>query len=126
MRSQELVQFAKYDVSRFQSPASDLGAHASLGLLGPRAIRALSLPFFGWEGSPSKIDYRKKITLTLTSSLGTNLFEPLKTGGPRLSSNPNNVRNVWLTLGKPYTRLVLWVFVLFSQSAHMYICRRHR
>ena len=31
--------------------------------------RCPSLPFFGWEGSPTKIDYRKKV--------GTNLFYPL-------------------------------------------------
>ena len=30
---------------------------------------ALSHPFFGWEGSPAKIDYRKKGTLILTSLL---------------------------------------------------------
>ena len=30
---------------------------------------ALSHPFFGWEGSPTKIDYRKKGTLMLTSLL---------------------------------------------------------
>ena len=30
---------------------------------------ALSHPFFGWEGSPTKIDYRKKGTLILTSLL---------------------------------------------------------
>ena len=30
---------------------------------------AVSHPFFGWEGSPTKIDYRKKGTLVLTSLL---------------------------------------------------------
>ena len=37
--------------------------------LGPPAIGALSHPFFGWEGSPTKIDYIKKGTLILTSPL---------------------------------------------------------
>ena len=32
-------------------------------------LGALSHPFFGWEGSPTKIDCRKKGTLILTSPL---------------------------------------------------------
>ena len=36
------------------------------------------VPFFGWEDSPTKIDYRKKGTLTVTSlleDLGTKGFD---------------------------------------------------
>ena len=33
-------------------------------------VGALSCPFFGWEGSPTKIDYREKDTLILASLLG--------------------------------------------------------
>ena len=40
-------------------------------------LGALLQPFFGWEGSPTKIDYRKTKT-------GSNLFKPLKSGGPSL------------------------------------------
>ena len=39
-------------------------------LLDPPAIGALSHPFFGWEGSPTKIGVLNKVgTLTLTSPL---------------------------------------------------------
>ena len=46
-------------------------------LLGPPAIGALSHPFFlGWEGSPTKIDYRKKVgTLIRSSPLENLVFE---------------------------------------------------
>ena len=51
----------------------------------PRSVRLAILgppcyPFFGWEGSRSKIDYRKKGTLILTS---------LSTGGPRIGAIGN-------------------------------------
>ena len=46
---------------------------ASVGLrLGPQ-LGALLSPFFGWEGSPTKINYRKKGTLIVLTSLLENL-----------------------------------------------------
>ena len=36
-------------------------------ILGPPVVPLL--PFFGWEGSPTKIDYRKKGTFILSSLL---------------------------------------------------------
>ena len=35
----------------------------------PKGSSSALLPFFGWEGSPTKIDYIKKGTLILTSLL---------------------------------------------------------
>ena len=43
--------------------------------LNPPARRNLSHPFFGWEGSPTKIDYRKK------EKIG-HPYSKLSTGGP--------------------------------------------
>ena len=39
--------------------------------LGPASCQLLPFPFFGWEGSPTKVDYRKKsgYQLILTSLL---------------------------------------------------------
>ena len=50
---------------------------AKRGWLGPPAIGALSHPFFGWEGSPTKIDNRK------SWHPDSNIFQALKSGGPR-------------------------------------------
>ena len=47
---------------------SQKAAHFCVPNPGPPA-RCPSLPLFGWEGSPTKIDYRKKGTLILTSDL---------------------------------------------------------
>ena len=44
-----------------------------LGAGGPRARIALSHPFFGWEGSPTKIDVLKKLVPA---------YSILSTGGP--------------------------------------------
>ena len=41
--------------------------------LGPPIVPFLT-PFFGWEGSPTKIDYSKKLVPTYSS---------LSTGGPK-------------------------------------------
>ena len=46
------------------------GAGLRPSTIGPPARCQLSRPFFGWEGSPTEIDCRKKVgTLTLTSLL---------------------------------------------------------
>ena len=49
------------------------GAFALLNLAGrgekPRSPSSALEPFFGWEGSPTKIDNREKGTLILTSPL---------------------------------------------------------
>ena len=44
-------------------------------------------PFFGWEDSPTRIDYRKNGTLILTS-----LLEDLVSHGPRLFEKKNEGR----------------------------------
>ena len=51
---------------------------------------ALSHPFLGWEGSPTKIDCRKKGTLILTSSLSEDLalFSVLFKGEPKGKPEP--------------------------------------
>ena len=50
----------------------------SLQTLGPPAEVPTLNPFLGWEGSPTKIDYRKKLVPT---------YSILSTGGPRTPSS---------------------------------------
>ena len=64
-----------------------------------RSPSSALLPFFRGEGSPTKIDYRTK--------MGTNLFEPLKSGGPR----------IWFPLkatGKPQNNCCWDTFYIFG------------
>ena len=58
------------------------GGHYGL-FLGPPVV-PFHCFFFGWEGSPTKIGYRKKGTLILTSLLGGARFH--KVGGPHGAS----------------------------------------
>ena len=48
-------------------------SHVTCDIKSPSS--ALLSPFFRWEGSPTKIDKRE-------TKSGTNLFQPLKSGGP--------------------------------------------
>ena len=59
---------AKHFLRAYRATGGGRGPKVVCGWLGPPKVPFYRF-FFGWEGSPTKIDYRKKGTLLLTSLL---------------------------------------------------------